>query len=112
MEYSGAPLPVLAIVSPGGRVELVVVAPFRGAGCPDRRLSDVLAGAGPEPVVCDVGRAGVANLITVEALSRLQLAARRAGCSIVLRRASPELVALLQLTGLMCALPTEASPLE
>jgi hypothetical protein len=40
------------------------------------------------------------DLADVEALARMQLAARRAGCSIELRGVSPDLSALLDLAGL------------
>ena len=48
------------------------------------------------PLIC---RGGV-DLSVVDELARLQLDARRHGCSIWLRRACPELVELLQLVGL------------
>lgn len=48
------------------------------------------------PLIC---RGGVA-LSVVDELARLQLDARRHGCSIWLRRACPELVELLWLVGL------------
>jgi ABC-type transporter Mla MlaB component len=38
--------------------------------------------------------------VTVDALARLQLAARRAGCQVRLRRASAELRSLVALMGL------------
>lgn len=41
----------------------------------------------------------------VEALARLQLAARRSGCELRLRHAEPALVALLDLVGLGDVLP-------
>ena len=50
-------------------------------------------------LVCDVS--GVrADAVTVEALARLQLAARRHGCRVVLRGASPELLDLVAFMGL------------
>ena len=48
------------------------------------------------------------DLALVDALARLQLAARRSGTAIHLRGASPELRALLELVGLAGALPLEA----
>ena len=54
------------------------------------------------------------DLAVVDALARLQLAARRVGCSIGLRNPSAELCALLDLVGLadvvaeVAALPLEA----
>ena len=49
--------------------------------------------------VCDV--AGVEpDAVTVDALARLQLGARRAGCCVRLRNASPELLELVEFMGL------------
>ncbi len=48
------------------------------------------------PLIC---RHGV-DLSVVDDLARLQLAARRQGCSIWLRRACPDLAALLRFVGL------------
>ena len=60
---------------------------------------------------------GRADLGFVDELARLQLAARRVGCSIQLQRAGPELSQLLVLTGLADVLsgpgrsgPTRADP--
>jgi len=46
-----------------------------------------------------------ADAVTVDALARLQLVARRRGCTVVLERASPALLALVQLMGLEDVLP-------
>lgn len=51
-------------------------------------------------VVCDVGALRRADAVTVEALARLQLTARRRGSRLVLRGARPDLVSLLALAGL------------
>jgi len=48
------------------------------------------------PLLCR----GAPDLGVVDELARLELAARRQGCSIRLRRACPDLVALLALAGL------------
>lgn len=56
-------------------------------------------------VDCDVRALG-ANVVAVEALARLQLTARRAGCHIRLRRPSHELEGLLDLCGLADVLPS------
>jgi len=56
-------------------------------------------------VVCDVGALAYPDAVTVDALARLQLTARRLGRSIGLRHASPELVELLELTGLGDVVP-------
>ena len=53
---------------------------------------------------CDV--TGIApDAVTVDALARLQLAARRFGCTVQLRHASPELLRLVAFMGLEDVLP-------
>jgi anti-anti-sigma regulatory factor len=59
-----------------------------------------LAGSGARSVVCDVGALVRPDAATVDALARLQLAARRLGCSLRFRRASAELQELLAFMGL------------
>jgi ABC-type transporter Mla MlaB component len=55
-------------------------------------------------VACDV--VGVPpDAVTVDALARLQLAARRRGCEVRLRNASAPLLALVELMGLSHVLP-------
>jgi ABC-type transporter Mla MlaB component len=62
------------------------------------RVCGLLARTGPV-VICDVD--GVqADAVTVEALARLQLGARRHGCRIQLRGAAPELRDLIAFLGL------------
>ncbi|MFE0172629.1 STAS domain-containing protein [Streptomyces sp. NPDC059002] len=52
-------------------------------------------------VICDVADVTTADLSTVDAIARLQLAARRAGGRIRLRNPAPALLALLGLVGLV-----------
>jgi ABC-type transporter Mla MlaB component len=54
--------------------------------------------------LCDV-RDVVADAVTVDALARLQLAARRHGCRVVLRHSPSELRRLVALMGLSDVLP-------
>lgn len=56
-------------------------------------------------VVCDVAGLTTLDLTVVDALARLQLEARRSGRRLYLRGASPELMELLTVTGLIRALP-------
>ena len=49
-------------------------------------------------------RATPVGIALADHLARLQLAARRLGCSIVVQRAQPDLVELLELLGLRSAL--------
>jgi ABC-type transporter Mla MlaB component len=68
------------------------------------RVCSVLAGSQHAAVYCDV--AGVpSDAVTVEALARLQLAARRKGCQIQLRNASSDLLELVAMMGLSDVLP-------
>jgi hypothetical protein len=62
-----------------------------------------LARGGDLEVACDVGELA-AELAAVDALARLSLVARRLGCPLKLRRASPELRDLVELCGLSDAL--------
>src|SRR5690606_30259073 len=55
---------------------------------------------GTERVVCDVGDITEPDIVTLDALARLQLAARRRGCRVVLRHADVDLLALLDAAGL------------
>lgn len=69
-----------------------------------RRVCTLLERDGPGVALCDVG--GVpADAVTVDALARLQLAARRHGCQVRLRGASHELRDLLAFMGLDAVLP-------
>jgi anti-anti-sigma regulatory factor len=65
-----------------------------------REVGDLLRATGAELVVCDVGGVIQPNAATVDAVCRVRLAARRFGCRLRLRHASPELVDLLDLMGL------------
>jgi ABC-type transporter Mla MlaB component len=68
------------------------------------RVCRLLEGSGAALAVCDV--AGVAaDAVAVDALARLQLAARRHSCRITLRHTSDELRALIAFTGLDEILP-------
>jgi STAS domain-containing protein len=62
-----------------------------------------LAGGGQTEVCCDVSELA-AELAAVEALARLSLVARRLGCPLKVRRASPELRDLVEFCGLSAAL--------
>ncbi|WP_405885559.1 STAS domain-containing protein [Streptomyces sp. NBC_01136] len=59
-----------------------------------------LAATGAGVVVCDVAGLGAPGLATVDALARMQLAARQAGGRIHLRAPAPPLLLLLDLVGL------------
>jgi hypothetical protein len=68
------------------------------------RVCAILAESEVEVAYCDV--AGVPpDAVTVDALARLQLAARRRGCQIRLLHCSPELLELVASMGLTEVLP-------
>ena len=70
------------------------------------RVCALLEGSRADTALCDV--ADVApDAVTVDALARLQLAARRHGCRVRLRHASPELLELVAFMGLADVLPDE-----
>jgi hypothetical protein len=65
------------------------------------RALRLLEGCEAGPVACDVGGLAEPDAITIDALARLQLTARRLGCRVELRGACGELEDLLTLTGLL-----------
>ena len=68
------------------------------------RVCGLLEGSGAGIAYCEV--AGVEpDAVTVDALCRLQRAARRHGCVVRLRNASPELLELVAFMGLCDVLP-------
>jgi ABC-type transporter Mla MlaB component len=70
------------------------------------RVCALLHAYRPGPALCDV--AGVEpDAVTVDALARLQLAARRLGCPVRLRNASAELCELIAFMGLRDVLPEQ-----
>ncbi len=72
------------------------------------RVRVVLEGSDAGQVVCDVGALVDPDVVTVDALARLQLTARRLGRRIRLRHACGELRGLLALLGLGDVLPLGA----
>ena len=68
------------------------------------RVCALFVATRPDVAVCDVQ--GVEpDAVTVDALARLQLAAQRTGCRVLLRNASEELLELVAFMGLMDVLP-------
>jgi ABC-type transporter Mla MlaB component len=73
----------------------------------------LLEGSDADLVVCDVGALFHPDLVTVDALARLQLTAQRLGRRVRLHHASCELEELLALVGLRDVVPLWAGlPLE
>ena len=65
-----------------------------------RRVRSVLEGSGAEVALCDVSTVAEVDAVSVEALARLQLLARRLGCQVRLQNASDELLDLVAFMGL------------
>lgn len=96
-------------------IVMVLQGPIPRAAIPAvcERLSNLLAGSDADQVICDVGAVTDPDAVTVDALARLQLKAKRLGYRIWLRHASPRLRALLELTGLVEVVPVlEGSAVE
>jgi hypothetical protein len=68
-----------------------------------RRLRALAGGGDIEAIACDASGLA-AEVAAVDALARLALVARRLGCPLKVRRASPELRDLVDLCGLSDAL--------
>jgi hypothetical protein len=81
---------------------VLVVPPPRSPGCVALLCAGVadLLDDGYELVVCDVGDFERPDLLALDAVARMQLTARRVGCSIVLRHANQALADLIGLAGL------------
>ncbi len=93
--------------APGPRtISFAVGGPIDRADLPAlcERVSSLLAGSGAAVALCDVSGARD-DAMTVEALARMQLAARRSTCQMRLRGASTELLGLLAFMGLRDVLP-------
>jgi uncharacterized protein len=72
------------------------------------RVCGLLSASSAEIAFCDV--TGVqSDAVTVDALARLQLAAQRLGCRVLLRNASSDLRALVAFMGLTDVLPADAA---
>jgi ABC-type transporter Mla MlaB component len=89
-------------------VAFAIRGPIARADLPDlcERVCALLTESRAEIVCCQVTGVTV-DAVTVEALARLQLAARRQGCRVRLREASPELRELVAFMGLNHVLPEE-----
>ena len=69
------------------------------------RICVLLAQPGIQVAFCDCSQVGEVDAVIVDALARLQLAARRRGCEVRLRNVSPELRELVAFMGLIAVLP-------
>jgi ABC-type transporter Mla MlaB component len=91
---------------------LVIRAPLEREDLPGlfARTCALLAAQAPELLHVEVGEIAP-DAVAVDALARLALAARREGCSVLLRGASPQLLLLVELIGLAETLPSEGAAL-
>jgi hypothetical protein len=76
------------------------------------QLAGLVRDGRPAMVVCDVSEIIEPDAGTLDALARLQLAARRLGCTLRLYRAGRRLRALLAFTGLDEVLPAHGGPAD
>ena len=89
-----------------GQITFAVHGPIERGDLPGLcdRVCALFARTAPEVALCDV-RDVPADAVTVDALARLQLAAKRCGCTVRLRNASGELLELVAFMGLENVLP-------
>ena len=90
------------MVQPRSRtIAFAIEGPIRRTDLPGLcdRVCGLLQGTRPGTALCDV-RGVDPDAVTVDALARLQLAARRHGCQVRLRNASEELRELVAFMGL------------
>jgi ABC-type transporter Mla MlaB component len=93
-------------VPPPQAVDFAIRGPITRADMPGLcdRVCALLSESGSGTVLCDV-QSVEPDAVTVDALARLQLAARRRQCQVRLRNASDELVELVAFMGLSDVLP-------
>jgi ABC-type transporter Mla MlaB component len=92
--------------SPPRTIAFAIAGPIAREDLPGlcERVCVLLASTDAEVVLCDV-RGVEADAVTVDALARLQLAARRHGCQVRLRNACSDLRELVAYLGLGDVLP-------
>ena|SRR5579883_1941595 len=94
----------------GGSVALTLNGAVKRSEIPalcERLRAELRDGDVKHTVLCDVGGLAVTDMVAVEALTRMQLTARRLGSRMLLRGTSAELQSLLSLLGLQEILPSE-----
>jgi hypothetical protein len=94
-----------------GTIAFAVRGPIAQSDLPGlcERVCTLFETSGGAVVLCDV-RGVDADAVTVDALARLQLAARRHGCRVRLGNASGDLVELVAFMGLTDVLPDRPGP--
>jgi ABC-type transporter Mla MlaB component len=99
-----SPVPSPATLALVGQIDRADISAF----C--ERARELIERSEDDPVVCDLGRVGRPDAVTVEALARLMLEARRLGRRLVFRDACGELRDLVAFVGLARTLPCDRSP--
>jgi len=94
------------MTAPTSTIVFAIDGPIARADLPGLcdRVCALLQRSRPEVALCDVRGIDV-DAVTVDALARLQLAARRHGCTVRLQNASSELLELVSFMGLRDVLP-------
>ncbi len=95
--------------APGRTLVFAIRGPIARSDLPglcERVCALLRVSGGAEIALCDV-RSVASDAVTVDALARLALAARRHDCQVRLRHASPDLRALLALLGLRDVVPED-----
>jgi ABC-type transporter Mla MlaB component len=94
------------VTPPQGTIAFAIDGPVTRGDLPGLcdRVCGLLEQSGAGVALCDVSGIDV-DAVTVDALARLQLAARRHGCQVRLRRASSDLLELVAFMGLRDVLP-------
>jgi ABC-type transporter Mla MlaB component len=98
--------------SRGSRVSVVLSGPLAPAHVPKLWERVEALTEGPALVECDVAAIRRPNAEVLEMLARFVLAARRAGCRVLLIHACGRLRGLLRFTGLSQVIPCSGSDLE
>jgi hypothetical protein len=93
----------------GPAIVFAVYGPIARADLPGlcNRVCRLLQTSDGSVLVCEIGSGVAPDAIAVDALARLELAARRLGCHIRLRDVSPELQQLIRFCGLQDVRPFE-----
>lgn len=110
----------MSFPSPGGPIQVAPAISFPVGPTVTRTdipvvcadLAERLRGRGPGVVTCDVTGIARPDVVTVEALARLRVTARRHGWRLVVSGAGPGLRQLVALLGLADALPESGRQAE
>ncbi|MFL5926816.1 MAG: STAS domain-containing protein [Gaiellaceae bacterium] len=89
------------MAAPASTITFAIKGPIERSDLPGlcNRVCALLEGSSATVAYCDVDGVGV-DAVTVDALARLQLGARRHDCTVRLINAAPELLALVRFMGL------------